>query len=101
MDKNNHPEGCQCKTCVRGERCSCCHGHRRFRLFFLLRLLVMIAILALVFSCGYKLGALKSSFNREYRGYPTMMQNGFGSGLQPGSVPYSAGPTKMPTSTPK
>ena len=63
------------------------------RLFFLLRILIMIGIFSLVFGGGYKLGVLKGSFEREYRGYPTMMQKGCGYGnIQlENMAPYNVG----------
>ena len=96
--KNDSEEG-KCMACKAGGGmkgcmgscgCGCCHGGK-MRLIFLLRVLVMIIILMVVFLCGFKLGSLRTSFNREYRGYPMMLQGGYGnasSGQAGGMVQY-------------
>ncbi len=59
-NQSGHPEGCKCFACHCG-RCGCGHWGGGFSW---LRILLAVIILVFVFGVGFKLGELKSSFER-------------------------------------
>lgn len=98
-----HPEGCRCWMCSGRQGAWGCHGGHGH---WLLRLIIIVAVISFVFALGVKLGELKGRFGYGYRhhgfygGYPMMMQGGYYSGGYGGTMPWSGMMKAYQSSTP-
>ncbi|MEK7195305.1 MAG: hypothetical protein AAB655_01265 [Patescibacteria group bacterium] len=93
MEDNKKDEGQKCPVCHGMHGHLGCWGYGGHGRHFLLRIIIMLAIIALVFSVGVKLGELKSYFGGGY--YGNLMMRGYGGNFDQYYQGYPMGPWMM------